>query len=93
VTPDKSVELSQEFAAAPKVTAARTVGLRSASSRLICPPKAMAAEFGKLSKPYDLKVYPPVGRSGSDGHNFEYYTDVALWEHDVFKFLDRYVKH
>jgi hypothetical protein len=58
----------------------------------LTPGKSLAAEFARLSKPYALKIYPPVGQSASDGHNF-LYTDVALWEDDVFKFLDQNVRH
>ena len=35
--------------------------------------------------------FAPVGQTGSDGHNF-LYTDAALWEDDVFKSLDQYVR-
>jgi hypothetical protein len=34
-----------------------------------------------------MKIYPPVGKSAEDGHNV-IYTDISLWEDDVFKFLD-----
>jgi hypothetical protein len=42
-------------------------------------------------KPHLLKIYPPVGQTSVDGHNF-IYTSVNLWEDDVFQFLDGRVK-
>ncbi len=53
--------------------------------------RAMDAELARLSKPHLLKIYPPVGESAKDGHNF-LYTNVGLWETDVFRFLDEHVK-
>jgi hypothetical protein len=55
------------------------------------PGTSLAAELERLHKPNVLKVYPPVGQTPSEGHNF-LYTDISLWESDVFKFLDDYVK-
>jgi len=51
----------------------------------------MADELARFGKPHVLKIYPPVGRTADDGHNFVY-TDVAQWESDVFAFLDEYVR-
>ena len=57
----------------------------------IAPGKAMADELARLGKPHVLKIYPPVGTTADDGHNFVY-TAVAEWEADVFGFLDQYVR-
>lgn len=65
--------------------------LHATNDYSVVPGQAMAAELDRLSKPHALKIYPPVGDTASDGHNF-LYTDVALWEDDVFRFLDEYVK-
>ena len=51
----------------------------------------MDAELVRLSKPHLLKIYPTVGESATDGHNF-LYTNVGIWESDVFRFLDEHVK-
>ena len=50
--------------------------------------QAIADELSRLSQPYVRKIYPPVGETLRDGHNF-LYSDVALWEQDVFSFLDQ----
>lgn len=57
----------------------------------VAPGQALAAEVTRLAKPHVLKIYPSVGQTSSDGHNF-LYTDVGLWEGDVFKFLDEHLK-
>ena len=55
------------------------------------PGTTLAAELDRLHKPHLLKIYPAVGQTNSDGHNF-LYTDIPLWESDVFAFLDAHVK-
>jgi dienelactone hydrolase len=55
------------------------------------PGKALSAELDRLHKPNLLKLYPAVGKTASEGHNF-LYTDTGVWESDVFRFLDGYVK-
>jgi len=39
-----------------------------------------------------LRIYPAVGQTANHGHNFVY-TDVALREDDVLRFLDKSVRH
>jgi hypothetical protein len=51
----------------------------------------MAEELEKLGRPHLLKIYPPVGKTPDDGHNFVYKT-VGRWENDVFKFLDQQLR-
>ena len=55
------------------------------------PGKALAAEMQRLGKPHLLKIYPAVGRTPREGHNF-LYTTVPMWEADVFSFLDSNVR-
>lgn len=65
--------------------------LHAANDYSTAPGKAMAAELARLGKPHFLKVYPPVGKTADEGHNFVY-TAIAEWEGDVFGFLDQYVR-
>jgi dienelactone hydrolase len=60
--------------------------IHTANDYSLDPGRAMASELARLSKPYGLKIYPPVGKSPSEGHNF-LYSNVCLWEGDVFQFL------
>jgi dienelactone hydrolase len=53
--------------------------------------KTLDAELGRLGKPHRLKIYPPVGRTPDEGHDFPL-NSVAAWEPDVFAFLDPYLR-
>jgi dienelactone hydrolase len=61
--------------------------IQAANDLSIAPGKALAAEMARLGKPYRLKIYPSVGRTTAEGHNFVH-SGVATWEPDVFTFLD-----
>jgi dienelactone hydrolase len=65
--------------------------LQAANDYSVAPGRAIAGELARLSKAHVLKIYPSVGETASDGHNF-LYTNVGLWEDDVFRFLDEHVK-
>ena len=53
--------------------------------------ETMSAQLTRLGKPNRVKVYPPVGRSAEDGHDFVH-QGISTWEPDVFAFLDEYTK-
>jgi len=53
--------------------------------------KSLDAELARLGKPHRLKIYPPVGRTPDEGHDFPL-NSIAAWETDVFAFLDRYLQ-
>jgi dipeptidyl aminopeptidase/acylaminoacyl peptidase len=65
--------------------------IHAANDYSTVPGEAMADEMARLGKPHILKIYPPVGQTADDGHNFVY-TAIAVWESDVFKFLDEHVQ-
>jgi hypothetical protein len=52
--------------------------------------KVLGTELARLGKPYRVKIYPAVGRTHDDGHDF-IHRAVPTWEPDVFAFLDVYV--
>jgi dienelactone hydrolase len=52
---------------------------------------ALDARRQELGKPHRVKIYPAVGRTADDGHGFMY-NSVAVWEADVFAFLDENVR-
>jgi len=39
----------------------------------------------------DRLIYPSVGRTPDEGHDFPL-NSIAAWETDVFAFLDRYLQ-
>jgi len=91
-----SWEGSQELrgrllAAADKATAPIML-IHAANDYSTAPGYALTDELERLHKPHLLKLYPPVGKTTEDGHNFLYFA-ISQWEDDVFKFLDEHVKH
>ena len=65
--------------------------LHAANDYSTAPGQALAGELARLAKPHQLKIYPPVGKTSEDGHNFVY-SAIAQWEDDVFGFLDEHVR-
>jgi dienelactone hydrolase len=88
---DRSAELRERLLATVRNLTGPLMLLQSANDYSLASTQAMAGELSTLSKRYVRKIYPPVGETANDGHNF-LYTDVARWEEDVFKFLDENVK-
>lgn len=52
------------------------------------PQRVLADVMKKAKMAYELKVYPRYGQSNEEGHAFAY-KGVAVWESDVFRFLDQ----
>ena len=86
---DGSAEVRARLLTAVHKIAVPVMLLHAANDYSLAPGQTLAAE---LAKPHVLKIYPAVGQTANDGHNFVY-TDVALWEDDVFRFLDQNVRH
>jgi dipeptidyl aminopeptidase/acylaminoacyl peptidase len=87
-----SPELRQRLGAAVEKTTAPIMLIQAANDYSTAPSKELADELRRLHKSYALKIYPPVGRTPDEGHNF-LYLGIPQWEHDVFGFLDEYLKH
>jgi hypothetical protein len=83
---DGSEELRSRLLAAIDKTGAPVLLIHAANDYSTKPGRTLASELVRLSKPHMLRIYPPVGKSASDGHNF-IYTDLSLWNEDVFHFL------
>jgi carboxymethylenebutenolidase len=64
--------------------------LHAANDFSMVPGQAMADELASLGKPHVLKIYPAIGKTHGDGHNFVY-TAIDQWKDDVFRFLDEHV--
>jgi carboxymethylenebutenolidase len=50
--------------------------------------QSLGAEMERLGKPHRVKIYPPIGRTADEGHDFVH-LGIAMWEPDVFEFLDQ----
>jgi dienelactone hydrolase len=88
---ERSPELRKRLLTAVDKSAAPIMLVQAANDYSTAPSKALAEELGRLHKSYILKIYPPVGRTPDDGHNF-LYLGIPQWQHDVFGFLDEHVK-
>jgi Xaa-Pro aminopeptidase/dienelactone hydrolase len=55
------------------------------------PSHALAAEMDRAGKPHRKTIYPPFGVTRQDGHTLGL-RGGAMWETDVFAFLDEYMK-
>lgn len=88
---ERSPELRERLLAAVRKTSAPIMLIHAANDYGTTPGTVLAAELDRLRKPHLLKIYPPVGQSTDDGHNF-LYLGIPQWEPDVFNFLDTHVK-
>jgi dienelactone hydrolase len=86
-----SSEVRERMLTAVRKSTVPIMLLHATNDYSTAPGKAMADELARLGKPHVLKIYPAVGRTADDGHNFVY-TAVAQWEADVFSFLDQYAR-
>ena len=88
---DKSPELHSRLTTAVSNTNAPIMLIYAANDYGTSAGRDLAAQLQKLHKPGVLKIYPPVGTTTDDGHNFMY-SSISIWEVDVFNFLDAYMK-
>jgi carboxymethylenebutenolidase len=89
---ESNPEIRQRLLTAVRNTTVPIMLVQAANDLSTAPGKAMDAERAKLNEPHCLRIYPPVGHTAEDGHNLVY-TDIVVWEADVFRFLDDYVFH
>jgi len=52
---------------------------------------SLVAEMERLGKPHRIRIYPPVGRTVDEGHDF-IHLRISTWEPDVFAFLDEHMR-
>jgi dienelactone hydrolase len=85
---DRSPELRARLLAAVTHIQAPVFFIHAANDYSVNSGKALDARLEQLGKPHRLKIYPPIGRTPDDGHNFPL-IGVSIWEPDVFAFLDK----
>jgi carboxymethylenebutenolidase len=54
--------------------------------------KELGAEMARLRKPHRVKIYPAVGQTAAQGHDF-IHLRISVWEPDVFTFLDELMRN
>ena len=89
---ERSSELRDRLLAAMDKTTIPIMFIQAANDYSTAPSYALADELKRWHKPHLLKIYPTVGKTSDDGHNF-LYLGIPQREHDVFGFLDEHVKH
>ena len=88
---DRSPELRTRLLAAAAHLRAPVFLIHAANDYSLHPGKDLDARLAQLDKPHRLKIYPPIGKTPDDGHNFPF-LGVKIWEPDVFAFLDEYLR-
>ena len=88
---DRSPELRERLLAALAHVRSPMFFIHAANDYSIAPGKALDARLQQLGKAHRLKIYPPMGSTPDDGHNFPI-IGVSRWEADVFAFLDEYMR-
>jgi dienelactone hydrolase len=86
-----SPQLRARLLAAVGRTTAPVFFIQAANDYSVAPAEALSAEMARLGKPYRVRIYPPVGATPEEGHDF-LYRRVGMWESDVFDFLDGYMQ-
>jgi carboxymethylenebutenolidase len=85
---DRSPELRARLLAAAAEIHAPCFFIHAANDYSVNPGTALDARLAELGKPHALKIYPPIGTTPDDGHDFPF-SGVKIWEPDVFAFLDK----
>jgi hypothetical protein len=80
---DRSPELRARLLAAIDHVAAPVFFIHAENDYSLSSGKALDAHREYIGKPHRLKIYPPIGRTVDDGHDF-LYLGVSIWEPDVF---------
>jgi carboxymethylenebutenolidase len=94
-----SAGAAQSWAEAPQVQTLMTRAVRNARAPIfffqaandydLSPSRTLSAAMRDAGKKFEIKIYPPFGKSVQDGHSFGYFGG-SIWGGDVFHFLDRY---
>lgn len=84
---DRSPELRARLLAAVDKIAAPIFFIHAENDYSLSSGKVLDARRAQTGKPHRLKIYPPIGKTLDDGHDF-LHLGTNIWEPDVFAFLD-----
>jgi dienelactone hydrolase len=82
---DRSPELRARLLAAIDRVAAPICFIHAENDYALSFGKVLDARREQIGKPHRFKIYPPIGHTVDDGHNF-LHLGVNIWEPDVFAF-------
>jgi carboxymethylenebutenolidase len=88
---DRSPELRARLLAAVDRLSVPAFFIHAANDYTTNSGRDMAAEMNRVGKPVRVKIYPAVGSTADEGHDFIDLM-IPVWEADVFAFLDRYTR-
>jgi dienelactone hydrolase len=88
---NRSPPLRQRLLTAVRRSSVPIFFIHAANDYTTAPGEQLDAELRRLNKPHGLKIYPSIGATAAEGHDFVY-LGVNSWDADVFAFLDRYTK-
>lgn len=90
---------AQSWAQSPELQALMNRAVRSSRSPIfffqaendydLSPSHVLSAAMKDAGKAFEVKIYPPFGKSVQDGHSFGYFGG-SVWADDVFRFLSKY---
>jgi dienelactone hydrolase len=86
-----SPKLQARLLTAVRRTSAPVFFMHAANDFSVEPGKALDAEMTQLGKPHTLKIYPAVGHTPQEGHDFVH-LGLSAWEPDVFAFLGQHMR-
>jgi carboxymethylenebutenolidase len=84
---DRSPELQARLLTAIDHVAAPVFFIHAENDYSLSSGKVLDARREHIGKPHRLKIYPPIGHTVDDGHDF-LHLGVNVWESDVLAFLD-----
>jgi carboxymethylenebutenolidase len=84
---DRSPELRARLLAAVDNVTAPVFFIHAENDYSLSSGQVLDARREQMGKPHRLKIYPPIGHTVDDGHDF-LYLGVDIWEPDVFAFLN-----
>jgi dienelactone hydrolase len=85
---DRSSELRARLLAAVDHIAAPVFFIHAENDYSLSSGKVLDARRELIGKAHRLKIYPPIGDTVDEGHDF-LHLGVNIWEPDVFAFLDK----
>jgi carboxymethylenebutenolidase len=88
---DRSPELRTRLLTAVDRIAAPVFFIHAENDYSLSSGKVLDARREQIGKPHRLKIYPPIGHTVDDGHDF-LHLGVSIWEPDVFAFLDEIMR-
>ena len=90
---------AQSWVQAPELQALMTRAVRNSRAPIfffqaendfdLSPSRTLSAAMKDAGKAFEIKIYPPFGKSSQEGHSFAY-LGSSVWAGDVFRFLEEH---